>query len=1240
MKTKYVAALILFSSVFVYSQAPRLSWGYNIGSALYDYVTGIQADGNGDYIIAGTLHDSIRFGNNIFYSGGSTDIYTAKFGKYGDFKGVNTYGTPGTDYVDHFVMDNQNNIIVSGNYYSPPQYFDYYYYISKYEPGGGMLWEHPVRGYNFYLTNLAADAQNNIYAAGYFYDSVLISRQTLKAAGNTDAYILKFTQNGELEWARTIGIPLHYFSDSKLSLIMNDNYIILAGSYYYYNGTFVDNKFYYSMYSSSGTQLWFKEASSEGEVNISSISSNQDGEFFITGLFNSPLVIDDQSYGSDSSRSFIARFSADGSLKWFKDLGESIIFNKTASDLTGNLYAVGNTYSEESSRLVMQKYNRRGELTWSFFNRDFESRGKDLIIDIEGNVILTGTFMDSLTLGNITLYPYGDDDIFIMKIPAPVLDGSSQSVDFGTMTIGNSISSTVYIYNPGLSDVLIDSMLVTGQNSSEFSINLSENLILEPSYVIPLEITFSPATSGNKIAQVFAETDAVTGPVSISLTGFGDIPRFVASSDTVKFGIVNIREEKRDSFNVYNNSTLTLKILNADISGNIYNDFSIVNKPDSILPFENSWFVCSFIPQLPGLKEATLFIQSNAEGSPHTISLRGEGVESAITLKDSLEFTQCSVYDSVYHSYSILNEGSTDLIVNSISINGVNSSDFFAHFTLPLPVIAPLGTFEFQVYFRPLTPGRKSAYLVIESNSRNSPDSTFLTGRATIPLQVSVQSGESISIAVQPQQSYDFNENYLFFKLTGETEYKTSPFNFTGEEYYAMIPAEDMTIRGIQYYVSFSDGETQLTYPEDNPAINPAYLYTKYSNYRLPLDLSAMSYRMITIPLVPDDLSLNTAVLNNFGPSDPKLWRLLQWNSRDSVYIDFPGFDNTIIPGKAYWFISAEPKNFSLSDVTSVVPYEPYSMTIIPGWNQIGNPYVFRIDWPETDTLLSLPVYWDVRTSTYFYEQTQLIPWIGYWIYNESDYSITVNVLPVESDTVYVFTGRNENEFMLKLHLSSGKGFHDEIYLGMLDNPLRNNNVYKPPSTSNELSAGIISDSKIFAKNMKKRSAEGEYWDFSVQSMIKDNVELRIEYLDPLPEDFDIWILDLNSNKSLPVYKNYVRLTPGNNGLYRIITGTREYAENNSGKISLIPSELTLYQNFPNPFNPYTTIAYSLPERGIVKLILYDALGREIKMLANEEQSTGLHEVELNMLEYASGIYFYSIHFKNSRLTKKLILLK
>ena len=98
-------------------------------------------------------------------------------------------------------------------------------------------------------------------------------------------------------------------------------------------------------------------------------------------------------------------------------------------------------------------------------------------------------------------------------------------------------------------------------------------------------------------------------------------------------------------------------------------------------------------------------------------------------------------------------------------------------------------------------------------------------------------------------------------------------------------------------------------------------------------------------------------------------------------------------------------------------------------------------------------------------------------------------------------------------------------------------------------------------------------------------------------------------------------------------------------EVFAIPETFNLFQNFPNPFNPITTIRYSVAKASGVILKIYNASGKEIKTLVNENKTTGTFEIQWDGKDNAgfsvsSGVYFYKIKAGDFSQTKKMILMK
>ncbi len=99
-------------------------------------------------------------------------------------------------------------------------------------------------------------------------------------------------------------------------------------------------------------------------------------------------------------------------------------------------------------------------------------------------------------------------------------------------------------------------------------------------------------------------------------------------------------------------------------------------------------------------------------------------------------------------------------------------------------------------------------------------------------------------------------------------------------------------------------------------------------------------------------------------------------------------------------------------------------------------------------------------------------------------------------------------------------------------------------------------------------------------------------------------------------------------------------AVTNVSNFDSIPRKFELMQNHPNPFNPSTTISYSLPKREKVRLEVYNSIGQFVKLLVDEVQSAGKYDVRFNANNLPSGIYIYRLQTTKKTISKKMVLVK
>ena len=213
----------------------------------------------------------------------------------------------------------------------------------------------------------------------------------------------------------------------------------------------------------------------------------------------------------------------------------------------------------------------------------------------------------------------------------------------------------------------------------------------------------------------------------------------------------------------------------------------------------------------------------------------------------------------------------------------------------------------------------------------------------------------------------------------------------------------------------------------------------------------------------------------------------------------------------------------------------------------------------------------------------------------------------------------------------------------------QNFNLYGRANTlsinSSELYFGLeLSDREKLSYSLPPKPPEGAF-DVRFKDgwrLVKDYGEVEVM---PTTETLNItYDIMLNAGE----YHNWV-LTATNGEEY-ILEGLGELVVPSAERFILVrktvvPATFTLHQNFPNPFNPVTTLRYDLPSDALVTLSIYDMLGREVTQLVNTTQEAGFKSIQWDATDsmgrpVSAGVYLYQIQAGEFVQTKKMVLLK
>lgn len=431
---------------------------------------------------------------------------------------------------------------------------------------------------------------------------------------------------------------------------------------------------------------------------------------------------------------------------------------------------------------------------------------------------------------------------------------------------------------------------------------------------------------------------------------------------------------------------------------------------------------------------------------------------------------------------------------------------------------------------------------------------------------------------------------------------------------------------------------------------------------------------MISIPLNLDNKNVQV-VLSDFGPPGDKSWKLFKGSDNDV------STSATFDIGVAFWLkqiLGEGAKEIKPgSGITSSL--EQARITLLPGWNQIGNPFTFAIDW-ERDTnagdnlFIKGPINWDGTKYTGIGQTsgdetpfTELLPWDGYWVYNSSNSSQVLTINPTGSSGQIGLWKEtlDQNQSVsdkvdLRVHFSVQVGKYSDIYnyIGAAVDASDFEDYYDLPELpvigdyvslffDHEYEDGSV---KPFTINYKACSEEGYQWMMAVKTNIKDEQNILEWTTKNLPENCHLAILDISNNKIVDIKSGHYTFTnkyEQHPVTFKIFAGSDEYVKQAvEEERSKLPDKYELVQNYPNPFNPGTTIRFKLLHMSEVSLLIYNVLGEKvITLLQDHVYDTGTHEIQWDGTDQhgnpvSSGLYIYMIRTGQFSASKKMILLR
>ena len=318
---------------------------------------------------------------------------------------------------------------------------------------------------------------------------------------------------------------------------------------------------------------------------------------------------------------------------------------------------------------------------------------------------------------------------------APLIS-SSNSISFGNVAVGRSMTNVVTLTNPGTRSVRILEAAVKG---AEFSISgLELPFTLGSNQSATFGVSFAPTAAGSVSGSLTIFINFHSTFLSIALSGTGVVqsPSVAMSANSLAFGsqAVGATSAAR-TITLSDTGTGALSITGIALTGASPSDFAQSNNCGaSVAAGGNCTISVTFTPAASGSFTASVSVADNASGSPQTVALSGTGASPGVSLSpSSLSFGNEAVgVVSPSQTITLSNTGNAALSITGLALAGANPSDFAQSNNCGASVAAG-GNCTISVTFTPAASGSFTASVSVADNASGSPQTVALSGTGANP---------------------------------------------------------------------------------------------------------------------------------------------------------------------------------------------------------------------------------------------------------------------------------------------------------------------------------------------------------------------------------------------------------------------------------------------------------------------------------------------------------------------------
>ena len=537
----------------------------------------------------------------------------------------------------------------------------------------------------------------------------------------------------------------------------------------------------------------------------------------------------------------------------------------------------------------------------------------------------------------------------------------------------------------------------------------------------------------------------------------------------------------------------------------------------------------------------------------------------------------------------------------------------------------------------------------------------FATGAAPVPPTLSSPANGATNQPVSPTLNWNSSLGATDYQVQVSTAASFSPMVEDDSLLTGTSRVVGPLARGTAYYwrvrarlvALTSDWSSVWSFTTIPNSIPPTYTLSATVQYPAYSDIGQFKqadYRLVGLPGAG-----NAPIAGSLSGSSGSDWQAYWDNGAPSGYlVQYDGsatFRFTV--GRAFWIIRNGP--WIVSGTVPSPTLDSSGNARIPmhaGWNLITNPFTSSLAWTTVQSLNSVtdPIY---SYNGSFAQSPSLDPYAGYYFFNSTNLSV-LKIPYTSTSSTPPAAGRADGEWRMNIILISPGITDRAAWFGISRQAMRGLDPLdfrKPAGISG--TAGLSFQRpewdplySSFATDVRPEISDVEAWPFDVNAIDGQTQHLRFSGVRTVPEKLEVYLIDDERGAAQDLRHDSVYTFVQTRGTmkFEIFVGREEAMKLRLNSVR--PRMFVLEENYPNPFNPTTTLSIGIPTESGVSLGIFDMLGQQVRNLYNGTLKPGHYAFAWDGkdgagISLASGTYFSRLLTdRGVILTKKMILLR